>query len=101
MRGHVCSAPRRGWNQGRRRRHRRGDDMKILPGKSDKLQGRSAPNSSAVACDCGEHFLWERGRGDRAKCPSCGKEETLNFSGATPAAMTKEEEAGAWLDKQG
>jgi len=75
--------------------------MKILPGKSDKLQGRAAPNSTAVECNCGEHFLWERGRGDRAKCPTCGHEETLNFATAPRAVMTREEAAGAWLDKQG
>lgn len=69
--------------------------MKVLPGKSDRLIGRSAPNSSAIECDCGEHFLWERGRGDRVTCPTCKKAETLNFSGAAPAVMTKEEEAGA------
>lgn len=72
--------------------------MKILAQKPHTLHGRDAPNASPIECDCSEHFLWERRRGDRVKCPTCGKEETLNFSGAPPAAMTKTEKEGAEAD---
>lgn len=69
--------------------------MKILDKKPERLWGREAPNASPVACDCGEVFLHERGRGDRATCPRCKHEQTLNFAGFRPTPMTKVEAEGA------
>lgn len=72
--------------------------MKILTAKPNRLTGRDAPGSSPIECDCGEHFLWERGRGDRVTCPTCKKAQTLDFS-APPVAMTKPEAEGAAVDQ--
>lgn len=54
--------------------------MKIMDKKSHRLDRREAPNSSPIECECGEHFLWERGRGDRVVCPTCKTAATLDFS---------------------
>lgn len=72
--------------------------MKLLAQKPNRLTGRDAPNASPIECDCGEHFLWERGRGDRVTCPTCKRAETLDFSVAKPVVMSKPEAEGAAVD---
>ncbi len=72
--------------------------MKLLAQKPNRLTGRDAPDAAAIECDCGEHFLWERGRGDRVTCPTCKKTQTLDFS-APPVAMTKPEAEGVAVDE--
>lgn len=73
--------------------------MNLLSQKPHRLTGRDAPNASAIECDCGEHFLWERGHGDRVTCPTCKKSETINFAEAPRVAMTKPESEGAAVDE--
>lgn len=55
--------------------------MKVLRNKSDKLFGRSLPDSVCVECHCGEHLLWPLRGGNKVRCPTCGEVEELNIDG--------------------
>lgn len=51
--------------------------------KPDSLRDRELPNSVAIGCDCGVHFLWQIHNGNLVRCP-CRRHvtEEVDLTGA-------------------